>query len=759
MRLFLFWIVVAGLLTFRQGVHADEAFAAPPTPSAATEKPSPAEKPPAAPEAFSVEQLTERARKSVAVIISDSRDRTGNGLGSGFVISSDGLIVTNYHVIGDGRAVRVQLVDGRQFEVSAIHASDRALDLAVLRIDAKDLTPLELGDSDGLKQGQPVVALGSPLGLRFSVVAGVVSGVREVEGRPMIQMAIPIEPGNSGGPLLDMQGRVQGVMTMKSLVAQNLGFALTANLIKPLLAKPNPIPMARWLTIGKLDQRQWIPLFGARWRQRAGRITVEGAGQSFGGRSLCLSTAEVPERPYEVGVTVQLKDEAGAAGLAFCSDGGERHYGFYPTGGRMRLTRFGGADVTSWEILHDQPSPHYVAGGWNTLRVRLEGNKVLCFLNDEKVVEHTDSALSGGKAGLVKFRQTQAEFKNFKVGPEVPRLRLPAEDVARVVKAVGDAPPESDATLVEVLGTDPARTAAILRREAARLDKVSQRLRALARAAHERSVTDQLLAVLADDDDKIDLPRAALLVARFDNDDVDVEAYRADLDELGRELSGKLASDASSADRLEALRKFMFEENGFHGSRGDYYHKANSYLNEVLDDREGLPITLSVIYLELARQIGLNMVGVGLPGHFVVRYLPAEGEPQLIDVFDGARGISREEAARRVKEASDQDLTEELLKPISKRAMITRMLGNLRGLTNNDFPARLRYLNVMLAIDPTSGIDRLQRAVVRYQLDEHAAALEDVEWLLENRPAGVDANMVLQLQAAIDQKNTPRRSP
>jgi regulator of sirC expression with transglutaminase-like and TPR domain len=103
------------------------------------------------------------------------------------------------------------------------------------------------------------------------------------------------------------------------------------------------------------------------------------------------------------------------------------------------------------------------------------------------------------------------------------------------------------------------------------------------------------------------------------------------------------------------------------------------------------------------------------------------------------------------------ELTDELLRPVGKRAMISRMLGNLRGLTNNDFPARLRYLNVMLAIDPTNGIDRLQRAVVRYQLDEHAAALEDVEWLLEHRPANVDANIVLQLQAAIDQKNAPRR--
>jgi len=705
--------------------------------------------------ALSVEQLTEQARKSVAVIISDSRDGQRNGLGSGFVVASTGLIVTNYHVIGDGRGVRVQLADGRQFEVTAIHASDRALDLAVLQIDAKDLPALELGDSDLLKQGQAVIALGSPLGLKYSVVAGVVSGVREMEGRPMIQLAIPIEPGNSGGPLLDMQGRVQGVMTMKSLVAQNLGFALTANLIKPLLAKPNPIPMSRWLTIGKIDERQWMTLFGARWRQRAGRIAVEGAGQSFGGRSLCLSKSDVPERPYELSVSVKLKDESGAAGLAFCSDGGDVHYGFYPTNGRLRLTRFGGADLSSWTILYDQPSRHYQPGEWNTLRVKLDGDTIQGFVNDQKVVELAEVELKGGKAGLVKFRQTQAEFKGFQLGREVPRVNVAADEVAKVLKLVADVAQE--ASLIESLAADPTQSARVLRAEAARLEKQSARLERLAQAAHERSVTDQLIKVLAADDKDIDLPTAALLVARLDNDEVDVAAYREELNQLGRELAAKVPADANDAAKLEALRKFLFEENGFHGSRGDYYHKANSYLNEVLDDREGLPLTLAIVYMELARQLGVNVVGVGLPGHFVVRHEQGEAEPQLIDVFDGAAPIAREETARRVREASGQELSPEVLKPATKRSIIMRMLGNLRGLTNNDFSARHRYLNVMLAIEPDSSNDRLQRAVVRYQLDQYTAAREDVEWLLEHRPPGIDVGMVMQLQAAIEQQTSPQR--
>ena len=145
-----------------------------------------------------------------------------------------------------------------------------------------------------------------------------------------------------------------------------------------------------------------------------------------------------------------------------------------------------------------------------------------------------------------------------------------------------------------------------------------------------------LVQALAGTEDKIDLFRAGLLVARLDNEEVDVDAYREELERMGRELAAKLPADADEAVKLDALRKYLFEENGFHGSRGDYYNRANSYLNEVLDDREGLPITLSVVYIELARRIGLKVEGVGLPGHFVVRHVPAEGEPQLIDVYDGA---------------------------------------------------------------------------------------------------------------------------
>src|SRR6266849_10848834 len=145
----------------------------------------------------SVEQLVEKVRQSIAVITFTGRDGKRQGLGTGFVVDADGLIATNLHVIGEARPISVQLAD-KHYEVKTVHASDRLLDLALIRVNAKNLSALTLGNSDEVKQGQAVVAFGNPLGLTHSVVSGVVSSKREVEGRPMIQLAIPLERGNSG---------------------------------------------------------------------------------------------------------------------------------------------------------------------------------------------------------------------------------------------------------------------------------------------------------------------------------------------------------------------------------------------------------------------------------------------------------------------------------------------------------------------------------------------------------------------------------
>lgn len=755
-------LVCCGLAIGLAPNKAAQSFAEPPNsppsanPSAADSqpKPPPADRPAKGDAAIvSVEKLVESVRKSIVVITFNGRDGVREGLGTGFVVGADGLIATNLHVIGEARPISVQTHDGRRHEVAAVHASDRAADLAVLKVDATGLTPLDLGDSDSLKQGQPVVAVGNPHGLTHSVVTGVVSGEREIDGRKMIQLAIPIEPGNSGGPLMDLEGRVYGLLTMKSSVTANLGFAVPSNRLKPLLDKPNPVPMDRWLLIGALDPNRWTPLFGARWKQRGGRILVDGVGAGFGGRSLCLA-AETPETPYEVAVSVKLDDESGAAGLAFGSDGADRHFGFYPSNGALRLSRFAGPDVTDWEVLVEKPSPDYRPGDWNQLKVRVEADKVLCYVNDHLAIEAAVAPKEAGRVGLAKFRATRAEFKQFRLGKQLDSGRPSDELLKRVAALAGELPPTGPiaAGVVGGLADEGAASVAALRASAERLEQQSAQLRKLAEAVRHRQVLAELRRVV-ETQPSFDLFHAALLIAKLDNDELDVDVYRAEFARMIAELKSLLPDGADEPTRLKTLNEYLFESSGFHGSRSDYYNRSNSYLNEVLDDREGLPITLSLVYIELARAVGLDVAGVGLPGHFIVKYRPAEGDARLIDVFEGGREMSREQAEVLVRGFARRPPADADLEPVAAKAILVRMLHNLRSIAESgkDAPGMLRYLDGALTIDPDLPEDRMYRAFFRYRSGLGELALEDLAWLIEHEPEGIELERVRELRDAIEQ--------
>jgi regulator of sirC expression with transglutaminase-like and TPR domain len=706
-----------------------------------------------APAAKTTVELAKQARPAVVVITFTGRDGKTQGLGTGFVVSPDGLVATNLHVVGEGRPVTVQTADGKRYPVSSIHASERSSDLALLRIDAKGLPSLELGNSDTLKNGQAVLALGHPRGLEHSVVSGIVSGTPVIDDRKMIQLAIPIEPGNSGGPVLDMQGRVQGVITLKSQITPNLGFAMPINALKPLLRKPNPIPMSRWVTIGTLNKEDWTP-DGAHWRQRNGVVIVDGPGSAFGGRALCLSRLPVPAAPYEVAVTVRLDPEAGAGGLAFDADGGDQHYGFYPSAGQLRLSRFEGPTVYSWHVLAQKPSKHYLPGEWNTLKVRVEKDRVLCFVNDHLVIESMDQALPAGKVGLVKFRDTHVEFKHFQMGGKVSPAGPSPELAARVGKLIDGIAPEGPprADLVAGLAPDAPGSLEVLRQRARQLEKQAARFRELAQAVHEKRVLDDLARAVQGEEDKVDLVRSALLAAKLDNPELDVEACCRQVERLGREIAAAVPKEATEKEKLEVLNRELFERRGFHGSRADYYNRANSYLNEVLEDREGLPITLSILYMELARKLGVKVAGVGLPGHFVVRHQPAKGEGGLIDVYEGGKPLSRADADRKVRLFTGEPLRGADLAPVGKRAILVRLLQNLAMIAQRSEDRRglLRYESAILVIAPDRIEDRLVRAGARYEAGDRRGALEDLDWLLQHAPDRVDRTRLLELRRLVD---------
>lgn len=687
----------------------------------------------------SVADIAAAVKPSLVKVIQVGRQGM-EGLGSGFVLSKEGLIATNRHVVGEARRIQVETSDGQVEEVTEVFASDVQLDLAILRIGRKDLPPLPLGDSDKLRQGERIVAMGNPVGLAYSVVDGVISEPqRDIEGVPMIQVAVPIERGNSGGPLLDRQGRVLGLLTLKSARTDNLGFAMPINALKKLIEKPNPVPMSRWLTIGVLNPRTWKPLMGAQWSQRAGVVTVQQAGSGFGGRALCLWQAEKPGEVFEAEVTVWLDDESGAAGLAFCSDGGERHYGFYPTGGKLRLTRFDGADIFSWKILNEASSDAYKPGDWNTLRVRVEKERLRCFVNGRLVFEDADQGLRGGEVGLCKFRGTQASYKGFRVGSDLTEKPLDPNVAGGLRKSVDEflAGSESRAEAIDGLLADPDMSRRVLAERRKALEQSAASLRDLELAVHRGAVARELAQQLSRPDGETDLLRCALLIARHDNPDLDIETYVREFARMTDELKSDAEIAKGTLPAVQRLTKYLFEQNGFHGSRNDYDSRSNSYVNEVLDDREGLPITLSVIYLELADRLGVkNVAGIPLPMRFMVGYREKpEGEFQLLDVFEGGKALTMAEAQALV--ADGQTIPEEMLRPATKRDIILRMIRNLmsRSLeTQNVAKEASPYFDLLLAIDPSAFRERVMRARIREYSGNRKGAAEDLEWVLEHPP-------------------------
>ena len=707
-------------------------------------------------------ELADQIRKSLVVVRATDRTGDESGFGAGFAVDQPGLIATARHVIGDGRDFIVELPNGSTAKVIEVFASSSQLDLAIIRIDDASLPPLALSTEDVPDQ-LPLIALGHPLGKRNQLASGTYSGEHEIDGIGMLELAMPIEPGNSGGPVLNDKGSVVGLVTMKSSVRDSTGYALSAKLIRQLIDEPNPVPMARWKTIGAIDVRAWKTVFGGEWKQRSARILVNGQGTSFGGRTLCVHKGSLPEFPFDLKVDVKLGDEQGAAGLIFHADAGDRHYGFYPSAGNLRLTRFDGPDVSSWTILHNAPHPAYRAEDWNTLVVRIHADRFECFLNGKKVVESNDEAIPHGAIGLAAFRGTPAEFRRFQTGADL--LPSPLGDAASkaVNEIIADVSPHHPSSIeaINQLLSHGIETSDAINAEADRTEQVVKQLRRMAAEVHEAAVRTQLVELLgektaansaAETPDHGVLLKSALLISRMDNPDVDVETYIDRVRQWVDEIRASLPVDADETARLTAMDRYLFEELGFHGSRFEYYTRSNSYLNEVIEDREGLPITLSVLYIEIGRRLDLDIRGIGLPGHFVVQFTPSSmpTESQLIDPFERGKRLSEVDVAARLTEARYPDLPQFRI-PQTTRQICERMIGNLLGLaeTEKNESAVLRYLETLVTLAPTNAEYRAKRLEMRARTGRLENALQDVTWFFDNHQENVDPDRLRELQTTL----------
>ena len=249
------------------------------------------------------------------------------------------------------------------------------------------------------------------------------------------------------------------------------------------------------------------------------------------------------------------------------------------------------------------------------------------------------------------------------------------------------------------------------------------------------------------------LLRAALLIARMDNPDVDVEAYVDRVQQMADEIRDALPKDADEASRLAVMDRHLFEELGIRGSRFEYDTRANSYINEVIEDREGLPITLSVLYMEIGRQLNLNIQGIGLPGHFVVQFTPAATptDAQMIDPFEQGKRLSEDDVVTRLSEARFPNLPQFRV-PQTAVQICERMIGNLLGLAERekDDAAVLRYLETLVTLVPTSPEYRAKRLEMRARSGRLTNAIDDANWFLEHQPDGIDLERLRELRTTLE---------
>jgi regulator of sirC expression with transglutaminase-like and TPR domain len=268
-------------------------------------------------------------------------------------------------------------------------------------------------------------------------------------------------------------------------------------------------------------------------------------------------------------------------------------------------------------------------------------------------------------------------------------------------------------------------------------------------AAGNQSAVAETFATLVGrrvEDERIKLARAALTIALTEYPDLDVDAYVGRIDALALRVRARISEPGELAQTIAALNAVLFEEEGFRGNRDDYYDARNSFLNDVLDRKLGIPITLSLLYMEVGRRVGFPLFGVGMPGHFLVKHYDVEGRQVLIDPYNNGRVLTPADCQRRLDEiySGQMPLQPEFLMPVNRRQMLTRMLNNLKGvyLAGRNFRKALPIVDMVLAIYPRSPEDVKQRAMLRYSLGNLRGAVDDLEDYLKMSPDASDADEI-----------------
>ncbi|KAF1021406.1 MAG: hypothetical protein GAK30_01891 [Paracidovorax wautersii] len=264
-------------------------------------------------------------------------------------------------------------------------------------------------------------------------------------------------------------------------------------------------------------------------------------------------------------------------------------------------------------------------------------------------------------------------------------------------------------------------------------------------------------SALVQSDDELPLLEAAVSIAQDEYPELDIQQVLGDVDQLLARIKRRLAADATHVQRLRVLNQFFFRELSFGGNVNHYYDPDNSYIHAVLRTRRGIPITLALIWLELAQGLGIPAAGVSFPGHFMIKVSLAKGQV-VIDPFTG-QSLSREELSERLqpfqraKDAGGGEAELPLalfLRNAAPRDILMRMLGNLKEIhhAQNDWARQVAVLDRMVILQPEHWPSYRDRGLARAELGLHQQALADLERYLVNEPHADDSEAIaLRLQS------------
>ena len=241
----------------------------------------------------------------------------------------------------------------------------------------------------------------------------------------------------------------------------------------------------------------------------------------------------------------------------------------------------------------------------------------------------------------------------------------------------------------------------------------------------------------------INLARAALLISNAINLRVDVAASLAKLDAMAQTVRREAGDGATAEEKFAALNDYFFEQQQFSGNRADYYNPHNSFLNHVLITKIGLPITLSVIYLEIGWRLELPVAGIGLPGHFVVAFNAAD-DVIYVDPFNDGQLLTEDDCMdiAQVPEDDRIPFRRDYLKPMTKKAILYRMLLNLKHVyvTHQEWDRAHRVADLLLALRPSELNQLRDRGLIAYRLDRLQDAVFDIQQYLLQNPNASDAD-------------------